>query len=282
VKPTRVPREDYPPRLARAPTPPDELWVAGHLDFSPRAVAVVGTRKPVGVAVDFTKELARALVGAGFAVASGGAVGIDATAHRAALDAGGKTWCVAPTGHEHTYPPGHRALFGAIAESGMMIWPFPPACPPRLFAFDHRNRVLATLAEAVVVVQAPIPSGALNAAKHARNLGRPLYVCPGPPWLRSFDGCAAELARGAAKAVASIEWLLGDLGARSVPGRSAEAHAVLQALSAARLEGSLHVDEIAARSGLPAHLTATALLTLALEDVVVEGPAGFFRRANPA
>jgi DNA processing protein len=247
-------------------------------------VAVVGSRLAHPEAQAFATSLAATLTRTGAVVASGGALGIDGAAHRGALDAGGRTWVVAGTGCEHCFPPEHAALFDRVARGpGAMLWPFAPDSEARPGSFVARNRVLVAISDAVVVVQAGFPSGALNAAAAARRLARPLWVVPPPPWLGSaFDGSRRLLDQGA-RPLQSVEALLRSLNLRSAgspaaskpPPRplSGTETAVLAATSSA----ALHLDEIASRAQSPAPAVMAALLTLALEDVVVEGPPGFFR-----
>lgn len=277
----------YPRRLRTLARPPSSLsWRGGSLDAE-RVVAVVGSRAAHADAQAFATSLASTLARAGAVVASGGALGIDAAAHRGALDAGGRTWVVAGTGCDHCFPPEHAELFDRIARGpGAVLWPFPPSSEARAGSFVARNRVLVALADAVVVVQAGLPSGALNAAAAARRIGRPLWVVPAPPWLgRAFDGSRRLLDQGA-RPLHSPEALLGSLAlapadpAAAVraplrPLSEAEA-AVLQATS----DVPLHLDEIASRAHSAAPAVMAALLTLALEDVVVEGPPGFFRHQD--
>jgi DNA processing protein len=250
-------------------------------------VAVVGSRAAQPDALTFASTLAATLVRAGAVVASGGALGIDGAAHRGALDAGGRTWVVAGTGCEHCFPPEHAALFDRIARGpGGILWPFPPSSKARPAAFVARNRVLVALADAVVVVQAGLPSGALNAAATARRLARPLWVVPAPPWLGpAFDGSRRLLDQGA-RPLHSVEALLGSL-ALAPAGPAAAPKAPVCPLSdaeTATLQATtdvpLHLDEIASRAHSAAPAVMAALLTLALEDVVVEGPPGYFRRQN--
>jgi len=279
----------YPPRLRSLADPPASITVRGGPVDSSRSIAIVGSREAAPDAVRFASDLAAALARESVVVVSGGAEGVDRAAHDGAMGAGGRTWAIAGTGHEHCFPPGHEALFAAIGRGpGAMVWPFGPAHQHRT-AFLVRNRFLVALSDAVVVVQAGMPSGALHAASWARKLGRPLWVVPAAPWMSGFDGSRVLLADGA-RPLVSIEAFLRALGLGSAgPPASLPAHghsttgplsdvavAVLGALS----PSASHADSIAARAHLTAQATAATLLTLALEDVVVEGPPGFFRRRD--
>lgn len=250
------------------------------------AVAIVGSRRASPDADEFARALAAAIVRAGAVVVSGGAMGIDAAAHRGALGAGGRTWAVAGTGCEHCFPPTHEALFDAIGRGpGAMIWPFAPASPARAGAFLIRNRVLVALSDAVVVAQAGLASGALRAAACARALVKPLWVVPAPPWAKNFEG-SWQLLEDGARPLTSIASFLRALelprarpGTRRRPKASARdpiQSAILGAISIA----PLHLDEIARRAHVSVQAAAAALLTLALEAVVVEDPPSFFRQRD--
>jgi DNA processing protein len=178
--------EGFPSRLRSAADPPASISLQGGAVEAACTVAVVGARAAGEGARGFARDLAGTLAQAGAVVVSGGAVGIDAAAHEGALRAGGRTWAVAGTGHTHCFPPEHAGLFERIGRGpGAMVWPFPPQFKHR-GGFISRNRVLVTLSDAVVVVQAGALSGALNAASWAVRLGKPLWVVPAPPgWTTS-------------------------------------------------------------------------------------------------
>lgn len=303
----------YPPRLADHDEPP-ELTVSGPLDLGRRAVAIVGSRSPSHGARAFAYDLARALARAGAVIVSGGAVGIDRAAHEGALDVGGATWLVACTGRGHAFPGANRDLFQRIESSSAsrMIWPFPDSQRKTETTPRSRNAVLVLLAHCVVVIQAALRSGSRNAIGWAREHGRPLFLVPGAPWDSAFDGTKHELLRGGATPLWDARPVFGALGlpadtveeetsSSAVPGRvprphrrvrrafsepslfpvderawSPEEKSVFSALSIIPKQR----DEIIARTGLGASSTVTALLTLTMKDVVVEGPDGFFRRRN--
>lgn len=170
--------DDYPRALRDLALPPPVLYCRGELDETP-AVAMVGSRKmsPYGQAVAerFARELARA----GLAIVSGFARGVDATAHRNALDAGGRTLAVLGCGIDVDYPRGQTELALDIGERGACISEFPLGCEPRSWHFPVRNRLIAALSRGTLVVQAAIRSGSLNTAHHALELGREVYAVPG-------------------------------------------------------------------------------------------------------
>ncbi len=323
--------DQYPPALRALPDPPRVLTTTGPLVRSRRVVAIVGSRGALPGSAAFAYALAYALAAEGLVVVSGGALGVDAAAHRGALAAGGATWAVLPCGRNACAPPENKRLFQAIALSpgGRLVWPLPDDRGAEKKTFRYRNGVLTALADDVVVVQAHFKSGSLNAAGWARSLGRRIWMVPAAPWMTSFCASNAWIASGLAtpvwSATALLEQIVGrkvpwpteldyrdtpvigtdELGAaaegralghaaerpirqvtkrpgkksrkpspRRLPGfRSTDENAVIAALSG----DPIHLDAIAFRARLPVSSTVTALLTLALEDVVVEGPDGFFR-----
>lgn len=296
---------DYPAALAalaEGGRPPPSLWIRGALPALP-GVAVVGTREPTAEAAAFARDLAAALARAGLAVWSGGAAGVDAAAHEGALAAGGVTVLVAGGGLDRPYPPQHRDLFADVpARGGALVAGVPDGTPPLPRHFLARNAILAALTQATVVVQAGLASGARSTAAAARRLGRTLCVVPHAPWDPRGAGCALELSRGAV-AVGTPTDVLAALGrpppppaprpkrtrrrppaldaaqptqpALPLPDLDPAESAVLAALDG---DAPRHQDEVLERTGLPGSAVLGALLTLTLRAVVVEGPAGFFRR----
>jgi DNA processing protein len=239
--------------------------------------------------------LAGELASAGVTILSGGAVGIDAAAHEGALHVNGRTVVVAPAGYGAPFPAEHAGMFARAVETGGAYVALVPDDRPALpSAFFARNRCLAALAQIVVVVQAPLRSGARNAAKHARRLGRPLMVVPSCPWIHEGQGCVAELRRGAEPCSGSRDVLkrLKTLGAVMVPvpARETEGTSTLQEsfdfdalpevesdlarlVDAARL-GITEPDALCQELGLPAARIQRAILTLRLRGVLVPGPHG--------
>jgi DNA processing protein len=306
--------EGYPPALLRLDVPPT-ITTTGALGRG-RTAAIVGAREAGIGSLRFAFKLAYHLARAGVTVISGGAHGVDRVAHEGALRAGGATWLVSPGGRGVVYPPGSEPLHAAIAasEPSRMIWPFRDGSPVTRQTPRRRNGVLVALSEHVVVVEAAPRSGSRNAARWGRRLGRPVFVVPGPPWEWGFLGSIEELMAGGASALWAIPPFFEELGLpppeiddpasfldcvklphpprarrRTVP-RQTYSDPPLERLDPASLteEESLvfsslfgapmHQDEVVDRTGLPASAAVTALLTLSLKDVVVEGPDGFFRR----
>jgi DNA processing protein len=169
----------YPARLAElAPAP--ALWVRGALvEDDELAIAIVGARRATPYGLEVASQLARDLAARGVAIVSGFARGIDSAAHRAALDAGGRTIAVLGCGIDVVYPPENRRLAEAVAASGALVTQFPPGTAPLPYHFPTRNRTLAALVLGVVVVEAAERSGTLLTAGFAGDLGREVYAVPG-------------------------------------------------------------------------------------------------------
>jgi DNA processing protein len=281
----------WPRALNDLPDPPAQLRIRGVLPDLRGAVAVVGTRYASDDALDFTHVLARDLAAAGRTVISGGARGVDAAAHRGALEAGGPTLCVLPAGFSPPYPPEHAALFAAITSRGALLSDRPDGAPLRPL-FLQRNRLIAALAEVTVVVQAPVRSGALSTAARARGLGRAVLAVPQPPWDARGAGCLTLL-RGNARICTSAADVL------SVPAPGAGALAptppddVRKAFDVEHLDDdsravwralqrrAQHADNLAARLRLPIMSVHQALTQLLILGLAVERSPGRYARLHP-
>jgi DNA processing protein len=179
---------DFPARLQPFDWCPPWLWVRGGGRFPARAVAIVGTRRATPSACAYTEHLAGGAAAAGITVVSGLALGIDAAAHRGALAAGGPTLAVLGTGVDRCYPRAHRSLLAELLQDGLAVSELTPGALPLPYHFPLRNRLMAGLCQAVVVVQAPHKSGALITADHAEKTGTNVLAVPGDPQLPENAG----------------------------------------------------------------------------------------------
>jgi DNA processing protein len=234
--------EAYPRALRATSRPPFGLFARG-LGFDPAAdaVAIVGTRIPTGRGLDAAFALSRDLSAQGVPVVSGLARGIDAAAHRGALAAqrgalsgsaagngglaSGATCAVLPCGIDRVYPPGNRALASAMLESGgLLLSEYPPGTEIHKYRFPERNRIIAGLCRACIVVEAPAKSGALITAEHALDEGRDVWVardCLGGQRSAGIDRLAAEGAPALADAAELLaDWSVGAGRVGRRPGRS--------------------------------------------------------------
>ena len=179
---------EWPPGLNELAVhqPPKELFVAGRaLDAGPTTVAVVGTRRPTATGVDVARRISTGLAEAGYVVVSGLAVGIDAVAHRAALDAGGYTIAVLGCGLDVCYPARNARLREQVRERGTLVSEYPPGTMPWRRHFPERNRIIAGLVAGVVVVEGGEKSGALITARIALDANRSVFAILGSaetPW----------------------------------------------------------------------------------------------------
>jgi DNA processing protein len=203
---------NYPPLLAAIPDPPAVLWTRGdRAILTATAVAVIGARYPSREGLTAAAEIAGDLARAGVVVVSGLARGIDAAAHRAALDAGGTTIAVLGTGIDRVYPAENAGLFEEIAAKGLLVTEFQPGAPPEDWHFPRRNRIISGLSRAVVVVEAKEKSGSLITARLAADQGRDVMAVPGSIVGGRYRGSNALL-RDGAKLVESAVDILQELG----------------------------------------------------------------------
>jgi DNA processing protein len=205
------------------PARPYALWLRGHADLSlacRRSVSIVGSRAATGYGAHVAGEIAADLGERGWVIVSGGAYGIDAAAHRGALVTGGITIAVMACGVDYPYPAGHAGLFADIAEQGLVISEWPPGRHPARLRFLTRNRTIAALTCGTVIVEAGERSGALNTARHAAQLGRPLMAVPGPVTSAQSAGCHRIIREWAATCVTRADHIiemLSPLGTAGVP-----------------------------------------------------------------
>ena len=256
---------EWPSRLDDLGTArPYALWLRGSADlrFSClRSVAIVGSRAATAYGTYVASEFAASVAARGWAVISGGAYGVDAAAHRGALAADGLTVAVLACGVDVPYPAGHADLFDAIAAQGVIVSEWPPGRTATRLRFLVRNRVIAALAAGTLVVEAGQRSGAVNSARHARDLGRPLMAVPGPITSDLSAGCHTIIRDWQGVLVVSaadVVECLSPAGATSAAGGRAtavlerdsldqEAAAVLDALPS---RGGMGPVRIAVRAGL--------------------------------
>ncbi len=180
------------------PIPPLALWVRGTAPLNTlgvRSAGIVGARAASTYGQLVAAEFASGLAMRGFEVVSGGAYGIDAAAHRAALAVGGQTVVVSAGGLDRAYPPSNEGLFDRAAASGLLVSESPPGAAPQRHRFLTRNRLIAALSTGTVIVEAAARSGAANTAAHCIRLGRPLMAVPGPVTSGLSTGCHQLLAR---------------------------------------------------------------------------------------
>jgi DNA processing protein len=271
----------YPPLLAELHDPPGRLYVRGEsLDVLSRpAVAVVGARSCSSYGAQVARELSRELAAAGLLVVSGLARGIDGEAHRGALAAGGQTVGVLGCGIDRDYPRAHAELARRMVEAGgLVVSEYPPGVEPAPWRFPARNRIIAGLAAATVVVEARERSGALITADFALELGRDVFAVPGEITSALSAGTNDLVRQGATPLLSAGDVLeaLGLEAAQPAPpvGLSTAADAALRCLA----DGPRSLDELVRATALESAAAAAALTELELAGLAVAAD-GLYRRA---
>ncbi len=263
----------YPERLGALEQPPPVLYLRGAiLPEDAWAVAVVGTRRVTRYGRQVAEEIGAALARQGITVVSGLARGVDGIAHRAALQAGGRTIAVLGSGVDHIYPPEHRRLAEEIITAGALVSDYPPGTPPDAANFPPRNRIIAGLALATVVVEAGETSGALITARFAAEQGREVFAVPGGIYAPQSKG-PNRLIKNGAHPFLSVDDLLEVLNITQVE-QYRQARLALpddpvesKLLSLLRDE-PLHVDELRAQADLPVAQVSAALTMMELKGLV--------------
>ncbi len=266
---------------------PYALWVRGEGNLRSllgSAVAVVGSRASTGYGEHVAAEIAGGVADAGWCVVSGGAYGIDAAAHRAALTSNTPTVAVMAGGVDRLYPAGHTDLLEAVMESGVVFAEVPVGFAPHRSRFLARNRLIAAAA-ATCVVEAAARSGALNTVNHALRWGRPVGAVPGAVTSASSHGCHALIRDGLAVLVTDARQVIElagpigpDVGARIAGGFGDPSERA--AFDAIASRGS-RVEAIAKGAGLTIPETLGALTALEMAGLA-RAREGVWRRLNPA
>ncbi|POM24520.1 hypothetical protein BTM25_31490 [Actinomadura rubteroloni] len=268
---------------------PYALWLRGPSDLRNgclRSVAMVGARASTPYGTRIAAELAARLAEKDWTIVSGGAMGIDAAAHRGALAADGSTLAVLANGVDVPYPASHEGLFAELASRGLLVSESPPGTTPRRSRFLVRNRVIAALTRGTVVVEAAWRSGALNTASWARRLGREVMAVPGPVTSGASEGCH-RLLRDSPPALLvtrpeEVIEALGRLGADLAPPPrdpvlprdrlDPMTRTVLESLPA---RGAAGPAQLAARAGLDLTAVNAKLGLLAAGGFVERTPGGW-------
>jgi DNA processing protein len=286
----------YPERLKAIPDPPLLLYLTGSLDpKDDLAIAVVGARRATAGGRVVTETLSRNLAAAGLTVVSGLARGVDAAAHRGALDAKGRTIAVMGCGIERTYPPEHEKLRVQVEAQGAVISELPIGAAPHSYHFPRRNRIISGLCLGVVVTEATMQSGSLITARLALDQGREVFGVPGSIQSENSRGPHSLIKQGA-KLVESAQDILDELlpqlddRLRSqvvTPARQREdAAASLDAVEARVYHllshEPVHIDDLIARSGMTAGEVTAVLLGLELKHHARQLPGPSYLRVGPS
>lgn len=288
---------DFPPLLARMPQAPAALFVCGASEQLWTAqIGIVGSRNPSAGGRENARDFADALAASGLSITSGLAEGIDAAAHRAALDRRAPTIAVMGTGPDRIYPASHRALaHDIVAGGGALVSEFPPGVGPRRENFPRRNRIIAGLSLGVLVVEAGVQSGALITARLAAEAGRDVFALPGSIHNPLARGCHRLIRDGAMltesvpeilDAIAPVARELGTALRQRLAGEKAAAPAAAVARDPERERlwqalghDPVAIDVLAERTGLTVESLSSMLLLMELEGTVAAQHGRYARLA---
>ncbi|MUG94002.1 DNA-protecting protein DprA [Scytonema sp. UIC 10036] len=285
---------EYPRLLLEIPSPPPILYYRGEVDLRENlgqkpTVGIVGTRQPSEYGLRWTRQISMALAKNGFTVVSGLADGIDTESHSATIKAGGRTLAVLGTGVDVVYPSKNKELYKQILPNGLVLSEYPSKTPPDRTHFPRRNRIIAGLSRAVLVMEAPIKSGALITASYANEFGRDIYALPGRLDDYPSQGCLKLISQGAFPILRELDELLKMLGAipeldsieaasppqqLTLPDLSPELQQVMNVLSSEALPFDFIVQQTAMAPGL----VSSALLQLELIGLVSQRPGMRYQR----
>lgn len=275
---------DYPPLLLETPDPPPYIYVKGDASLLKRpALGIVGSRSATPQGLRDAEAFARALSNAGLTIVSGLALGIDAAAHRGALEGSGATIGVIGTGIDIVYPARNRDLAHQIAQRGAIVSEFPLGTPSIAANFPRRNRIISGLTRGVLVVEAAVRSGSLITARLAGEQGREVFAIPGSIHSPQARGCH-QLIRQGAKLVESAQDILEELGWQATAG----AHSVSPEASSPEHANFMKnmgnapcaIDLLVTRTGLTPDRVCSILLELELAGRVATLPGGLYQALN--
>lgn len=265
--------EDYPNRLREIPQSPPVLYVRGDYTMEDEwAVAIVGTRRFTSYGRQVAERVASTLARSGVTIISGLARGVDGIAHRAALEAGGRTIAILGNGVDHIYPPEHRSLAKDIIKQGAIMSTYPLGTPPDGSNFPPRNRIISGLSKAIIVVEAGKRSGALITANYAVEQGREVFSVPGNIYAPKSIGTNQLIKKGAhplldpqdVLELLDMTQIVEQKTARVVlPSNPTEA-TLFQVLEVE----PMHVDEISAEANLPVEEVTSTLALMELKGMV--------------
>jgi DNA processing protein len=277
-------QEGYPESLVNIPDPPHLLFGRGELKpADTNAVALVGSRSCTAYGRRMAERLGGELARAGFTIVSGLARGIDGTAHRTALQGGGRTVAVLAGGLSKIYPPEHADLASEIEARGALVTEAPMRMEPMAGMFPNRNRLISGLSRGVIVIEAAEKSGALITARHAAEQGRPVFAVPGPVDSAASAG-AHQLVRQGAILIRSAEDVIEELDgvrippkpqpAQSPPGLDETQRRIWEFLH----DRPRHMDEMVQELTLTVPQIASALMMMEMKKIVRRLPGNRFER----
>lgn len=277
----------FPPCLLDLPDPPKRIFGIGDRGLLRPGLAIVGSRCASPYGLTCTRRFASAAARLGIVVVSGGATGCDSMAHQATLDAGGRTVAVLGCGADVDYPQTESRTLARVRESGVVISELPFGHQPRRWAFPRRNRIIAGLSHAVLVVEAGLPSGTFSTADQALDAGRSVLAVPGSIYSHGSAG-TNRLVRDGAIPITCEEDLvqamsdLLSLGRDDTADPADTGYTSQEPIVEALLSRALTPEELASALGMSVRLTLTELSRLETSGLVTRGPAGTFTPSSGA
>ncbi len=274
--------KEYPESLRNIENPPLVLFVKGELRQTELSIAVVGTRHPSGYGEKVVKYLVPYLVRAGFAIVSGMATGIDALAHEEALKENGYTIAVLGSGIDVIYPRSNATLYKHLSSKGCIVSEFPPSTPPLKQNFPRRNRIIAGLARATLVVEADIKSGSLITARLTEEQSKPVFAVPGEIFSKRSRGTNLLLNKGAI-AVNDVDAILSyfyielkrelERLNEHKPQMSKNERLIIDAL-----KGEMSIDELVIETGMDVATLSSLLFDLELKGIIKRSGADTYMK----
>jgi len=264
---------NYPKRLREITYPPFILFMKGDITAEDQwAIAVVGTRQKTNYGRQVTIDLCSFLARNGLTIVSGLARGIDAIAHQAALDAGGRTLAVFGSGVDLVYPPENRNLAAKIIENGALISEYPPGTEPDAINFPPRNRIISGLSMATIIIEAGKKSGALITATFATDQGREVFSVPGSIYAPKSKGTNKLIQNGARLLVRFDEILevlnLKQIEKYAIAQKILPANQIEETIMVHLENDSMHIDEIQSITGIPIDRVSASLVMMELKGLV--------------
>ncbi len=280
----------FPEALHRVSPRPKSLWVSGQAEClkSPRAIAIVGARSCTAYGERIARSLACELARAGVTVVSGLAYGIDAAAHRGALEGRGRTVAVLGCGIDIDYPAENLSLRRDMEKDGAVVTEFAPGTPGAKWTFPLRNRIISGLSSGVVVIEATEKSGSLITAKHALDQGKEVFAVPGPIDSTKSGG-TNRLIQDGAKLVLGVDDILEEFGwkesGRNVSKIPLNISQELKNTPEGRVlgllsEGPCAMDALVERSGYEVETVSHLLISMEIEGRIRSKPGGVYERIS--
>jgi len=273
--------EEYPPLLKEISDPPPYLYLKGKLPTAAASIAVVGSRRASDYGISVANRFSRELAEQGVTIVSGLAMGVDAAAHRGALQSSGATVGVLGCGIDLIYPAENRLLYREMEERGAIVSEFAPGTQPDAPNFPRRNRIISGMSRGVLVVEAAERSGSLITARFALEQGREVFAVPGNITFRASRGTNSLIKEGA-KLVETVADIMGELppGEVNLPQWARKQNFNLspdeEKLAALLAEKPMQIDELTVMSGLTVPAVSAMLLRLELQGAVIQAPGKMF------